>query len=387
MGTLFYFAKDEEQSLCHLGKKGIGSYLQDLLEIYNKTKKIFEKSYDIHFCKINEIEDVIEFIDTYWQKSHILTKSKELLDWQHYDKINNRYNFVIARFKKDNQIHGIIGFILSSIYDASIETPIRWGAIWKVRDDVAVKGLGLALKGYMEEHIPVEYIGGVGLSEYSKTIDTKLGEKMGKLTQYYIANPDCQEYELICNPKFPNLDNITIDCKINFQKINEDEFDMAIRELSGYLMPYKSAEYYKNRYYRHPIYKYYFVTVQKDTKKEAIFVYRKCSANNRNCIFIVDYIGDENGLMGAYNEFLRLLKEENAEHISFPCSGLNNEKMSSVGFFTREGSETILPVYFEPFVRKNVDLDYHFWTSENFNSELIVKGDADQDRPNVIPEI
>ena len=139
--------------------------MQRLVDTYLKIKHIYEKNYDVHICRKEEIEEVILFINEYWQKDHILTKSRELLNWQHYDKKNERYNFVIAKSRKNNEIHGLIGFIISNIYDEDIISPIRWGAIWKIREDVAPKGLGLYLKGYMEMEIPVEYIGGVGLSK------------------------------------------------------------------------------------------------------------------------------------------------------------------------------------------------------------------------------
>lgn len=357
--------------------------MKDLLELYNKTKKIYSKLYDIHICEIFEIEDVIDFIDKYWKKNHILTKSKVLLDWQYYDKKNQRYNFVIARSKKTDEIHGIIGFIISSIYDENIKTPIRWGSIWKVRNDVALKGLGLVLKGYMEEKIPVDYIGGVGLTDDSKEIDAKLKEKVGKLTQYYIVNPYKKDYKLVVNPEISKYRTANIEKKI-LLKITESEFYNISNSLSKYMMPYKSINYYINRYFRHPIYTYNFMSVKSKNVPLAVFVYRKCNVNGANNIFIVDYIGKLDAMVGAYDEFVQLLRNEDAECISFPCYGISDIYLKSAGFCNRDDSNVILPVYYEPFMQENVDLDYHFWTSSDFKDEIIVKGDADQDRPNIL---
>ncbi len=358
--------------------------MKELLELYQKTRYLYEKYYDIHFCSEDEIADVISFIDLYWQKGHILTKSRELLEWQHHDKLNNRYNFVVARNKKDGEIHAIIGFILSSIYDHRIETPIRWGAIWKVRNDVAIKGLGLALKGYLEEMLPVPYIGGVGLSNDSKKIDTKLGEKMGKLEQYYIANPNLKEFKLIDNPKFPQ------DISSNGSKqvicLDEAEFQSAASGLKEFIVPYKSIEYYRNRYYQHPVYKYKVLGIKNNDEMEAIIVYRVTAGMDRKNIFFVDYFGKENAMEGMYVNFLSILEQENAECISFPVSGISDRKMREAGFLNKNDTNTILPVYYEPFERRNVELDYHFWPVDNKNI-IIVKGDADQDRPNRLPEV
>lgn len=360
--------------------------MQSLMDTYNKTKYLYEKYYDIHICKIEEIDEVISFIDNYWQKNHILTKSRKLLDWQHYDEKNSRYNFVIAKSRKTGEIHGVIGFILSSIYDDEIKTPIRWGAIWKIREDVAVKGLGLTLKGYMETTIPVSYIGGVGLSKYSKAIDEKLGEEIGKLSQYYIANPEFRELELIDKPAFPDITSIEIDETKYFVPLSEDEFCEMAHSVEEYIMPYKSIKYYINRYYRHPIYSYGFIGIFDSTGITSVFVYRKCMVGNRAGIFIVDYIGNPTAIVGCYKLFLDFLQKEKAEHISFPCRGIPDICLKQAGFMLRDDSDVILPVYYEPFVRSNVDLDYHFWSKNEFLDGIIVKGDADQDRPNRLPE-
>lgn len=362
--------------------------MKDLIDTYNRVKKLYEKAYDIHICQREEIEEVLSFIDNYWQKDHILTKSRILLEWQHYDEKNNQYNFVLAKSRTSGEIHGIIGFILSSMYDTiGIQTPIRWGAIWKVREDVAVKGLGLVLKGYLETTVPVHYIGGVGLSKYSKAIDQKLGETMGKLSQYYIANPYIKEFELMSNPKFVDKETVQSDAKKKFIRLLENEFCEMVPAIKRYIMPYKSVNYYVNRYYRHPLYDYGTVGIFDEESITAVFIYRKCTSGNRSSIFIVDYVGAEETIAGCYDLFLDFIQKEEAEYICFPCSGISDIWMRKAGFVLREETDTVLPVYYEPFVKKNVDLDYHFWTDQNYTAEIIVKGDADQDRPNRLPEV
>ena len=50
------------------------------------------KNYDIHFCRIDEVDQLVLFIDTYWKKNHIFVLARELLDWQHYNRREKRYN-------------------------------------------------------------------------------------------------------------------------------------------------------------------------------------------------------------------------------------------------------------------------------------------------------
>ena len=353
--------------------------MDGLLKLYGLLKPTFDKIYSIHLCSIDELEKLLSFIDEYWQKGHILTKSKELLNWQHFDRNNQCYNFVIAT-NNTGEIHGILGFILSSIYDNDIVTPIRWGAIWKIREDVAIKGLGVMLKGFLEQRVPVDYIGGVGLSKYSKTIDEKLGEKMGRLSQYYIANPNIKEYNLISAPLFQA--NIQNKNNKQMEYILEKDFFEYATKLEDKIMPYKSIKYYINRYYRHPIYKYEGIGIFENDEVIAILIIRKASYKENSCIFVVDYIGDGSELSGCYGLFLDLLQTYSAEYICFPCYGIRDSYMREAGFSLREDSLMILPIYYEPFERKNVELDFHFWTNSDFSGEIIVKGDSDQDRPN-----
>ena len=98
----------------------------------------------------------------------------------------------------------------------------------------------------------------------------------------------------------------------------------------------------------------------------------------------MDFIGKGVAFHGMYNQFVELLERERAECISFPCDGLKYEDLYKGGFRLRDESDIILPVYYEPFVKSNVELDYHFYPEELGKSLVIVKGDADQDRPNII---
>ena len=59
---------------------------------------------DVGFCDKNDYPEIAEFLDKYWRKGHIFTKSKVLFDWQHYNKRQERYNIVCAREKQSKEI-------------------------------------------------------------------------------------------------------------------------------------------------------------------------------------------------------------------------------------------------------------------------------------------
>ncbi|MFD1178852.1 hypothetical protein ACFQ3W_21475 [Paenibacillus puldeungensis] len=352
---------------------------------YDAVRHLYEKSYEFRFCKINEIDKVEKFIDNYWQKGHIFTKSKELLDWQHLDVENERYNFVLAIHKKTGEIHALVGFIMSNLYDREIAKPIRWGAIWKIREDVGAKGLGIAVKWFFEQNASAPYIGGVGLSNDSKRINKKLGEKIGVLNHFYILNANRTHYKLIENCENVFFPQVSSRQSKYFAEVLKDKFE-RFEDYYQWIPPFKSPKYYVNRYFNHPIYEYHFTEIRTvDEGGIACFVWRKAEHEGNSCIFIVDYIGNGKEMLGCYGEFQQLLISNNAEYISFYNYGFKEEYFYNAGFRNVKDSNIIVPMYFEPFVKKNVELDYHYYANDNEdNCEILFKGDADQDRPNQI---
>ena len=52
--------------------------------------------------------------------------------------------------------------------------------------------------------------------------------------------------------------------------------------------------------------------------------------------------------------------------------------------FVKKGLSDIVPNYFEPFLKQNINIDYAFKSKSPY---VIFKGDSDQDRPNLIKNI
>lgn len=356
-----------------------------LFDKYESIFKMYEKNYIFKLGDIEDYDLIINFINEYWKKDHILTKSKELFDWQHLDTVRHRYNFVLAVERSTQTIAGLIGFILSDIYDVKIQYPIRWGAIWKVREDIAPKGLGICLKYFLEKKVPAPYAAGIGLSEYSREINKKLGEDVGKLKLYYMLNEEKKTgFRLASGVTEKDYSfNTASSCKkinkISFQDLLDQE-----EEYYRFIPEYKTPLYYMNRYGRHPIYTYDVYEIADNHSAKACIILRQCRAEGACALTIVDYIGNGLELEGTYKQFQEILKKYDAEYISFYELGLFEEGIAKAGFKERCFSKIVIPLYFEPLVRENVDIDYHFISDRENCAKIILKGDADQDRPNRI---
>lgn len=353
----------------------------------DKMAGLFEKyqqTYDIKFCDLNEIDDVVSFIDNYWKRGHILVKSRELMDWQHLDKLNKRYNFVLARHKASGEIHAILGLVPTSQFDTKLPFSFVWGAIWKTREDVAFPGLGVCLFYYIKQFTPIEVYAGFGLSDDAIKNHKSMGFCLGEAKHFFFVNPKITTFSIAQNiepfqhPITQSLNNFVL------REITIDDYN-SINSCSLFSNKYKSKDYYANRYLKHPIYKYKFLGIYKDNSIQAILVLRNCFANNSCCIRIVEYIGDYNCLENVRGLLSNYLSDNNAEYLDIYVSNVDIELLKKAGFVdVTENENVIIPNYFEPFVQTNVTMNYAYSAiDENF--QLVVnKGDSDQDRPSIL---
>lgn len=356
-------------------------------KIFSTIWTRYEKQYEFRFCKEREWMRLIQFIDCFWSKNHVLSQSKELLDWQYLDRENHRYNFVLAIHRDTDEIHGILGFIPTNLFDSEIEHPMRWGAVWKIRDDAASKGLGLALKFYLYQNAPAPYSGGIGLSRFSREINKKMGEEVGIMEHFYMIHPRMEHFVLAKQITSSDRTSCGVsDDTIHFQECLKAEFIHHSEDYLNHLLPYKSKMYYVKRFFEHPFYKYLCIkTVDNQQKSHAAFFLRICEHRGAKCIMIVDFLGDESALIGTESCFQKLLSDYQGEYISFYEYGLNSQALLQAGFKNRKESDIILPLYYEPFEPKNVDIDFHYYNDESAEKKLyFFKGDADQDRPNIL---
>lgn len=348
-------------------------------KLYSRYRIMFNSMYAISICKKEEIEDVIEFINQYWKRGHALVESKDLMDWQYYNKVDDTYNFVLARSRTSGKIHAIEGFIPTTQFDHNIKTPMTWGAIWKTRSDVAPPGLGMAVKLYRENEYSTPYFSEIGISEDAEKYNRFFDNTIFYLCPWYMCNTNLNDYKLIKPSQLKST--ITVDRykNVELKEITLREWKEC-NEIKNSIPPFKSVKYYENRYFKHPIYNYKSILLSDGKEIEVIF-YRVVKAFNSNCIFFVDYIGHGHVLKKSHRCFEDLLKKTSAEYILFLCHGINEEYLLEAGFTLRNNND-IVPIYYEPFLKQNVDI-----LCASRSSRITwpsFKGDSDQDRPNLI---
>lgn len=337
--------------------------------------------YTFSLCRESEIDEVEDFIDTYWKKGHALVKSRTLMNWQYYNAANHTYNFIIARSRETSEIHAIEGFIPTTQFDPSIKNTMTWGAIWKTIPDIAPPGLGFVVKKYRETKFATKYGCEVGISADAKKYNNTNQNTVFSLGEWFVLNPFIDRFKLI-EPSDSRVTNKRIDNSSVQARVVEKKGWLEVAK-SVSIPEYKSGVYYINRYFDHPFYKYYVMLLEdKETYNKEAFFYRYAEHNGSKCIFIVDFLGSGEVLSKSGNLLVELLHSNDAEYILFPCYGIDSSYLICAGFINRDNVNITIPLYYEPFLMRNVDIICA--TPQPTINWCTFKGDSDQDRPNDI---
>ena len=276
------------------------------------------------------------------------------------------------------EFHAVLGYISSSTYDGgSPDKPDAvHGALWKVRDDVHNKeagklGLGV-LYDLLSRYPDADYIT-LGLSAFSRQIYDALHFDFGKMNHYYMASESCENFMICENPV------------IGRAAPSDSRFQ--IRELDGVpdswktaCHPAKTPAYFKMRYQNHPFYHYEFFGIYKEERLLVVWVVRAVCVGESMCLRIVDMTGDFETEMPIAGKIQELLKRRGAEYIDCYNYGIPGDYFFIMGF-SEVGGGAVIPNYFEPFEKRNVDIHYACYAK---HPVVIFKGDADQDRPSLL---
>ncbi len=334
----------------------------------------YDKIYDIRLAEIDDIDSIMMFIDTYWKKNHIMAKNREYFEYQHV--FNSVVTFILAIEKSTKEIVGVLGYIPSSKDFKRLDI---WTAIWKVKDGV-LPFLGMELYKRLQTAAGARSLLGCGdnpntavrlLKKCTKNFNTFL------MKQFYILD-DRKDYKIAYVKYLQKNNQIKHEESIVTKLSNVQEVKQFIDVESINVFPYKDFWYIEHRYLNNPIYKYNFYGLELDNKR-ALLITRLQHCEDSNVLRLVDYIGNQECFSGIYNFIKSYLKKENCEYADFYEYGFNEDYIKQAGFLERiQNDENIIPDYFSPFVRENIDI----WCSANVDNCLFFKADGDQDRPN-----
>ena len=331
-------------------------------------------------CRAGEVGDVVRFIDAYWERGHVLATCSALLDWQHRDDDGQGYSFVVARRRGTGEVLGILGYIPTRRFDASLAGDnVIWLTMWKVRADAGFAGLGLLLVEYLTRAEPHVAIGAIGLNPETIPIYRALGFRAGELHHYARASNSLARIEiatLATRPRAPAPGRL-----LHARCVTRDSEWPQLELVSNHLrLPRKSVEYFRNRYVRHPFYSYTVIAVLEGDACSGLIAARIAEHGGRRVLRVVDFAGSDEVLACSGPVIQQLLDDTGAEYADIYNSGIDAEVFARAGFAAIDpDGPDIVPDHFEPFERRNVRL---WFSLKGPGDAALFKGDSDQDRPN-----
>lgn len=336
------------------------------------------KEYTIRRCRKEEYRKLVDFFRLYWNPDHVFCRNRKIFEFQHGTAAGGEYDFIVAVHNESQEFHAVLGYISSSTYDGgSIEKPDAiCGALWKVRDDVHNREsgkLGLGVLFYLMKRYPDSDYITLGLSHFSRQIYDSLHFDFGKMNHCYLASDCCDNFVICENPVI--VRNAPFNRSFSIREIEHIPDDWK----SG-CHPAKTAAYFENRYLNHPFYHYELLAIYREEEIAAIWVIRETDTGESRCLRIVDMTGDFDAEMPIAGNIQQLLKSRGAEYIDCYNHGIDSQYFRHMGF-EEVGGDTVIPNYFEPFEKRNVDIHY---ASCAKHPVVIFKGDADQDRPSLL---
>ncbi|MBD5448670.1 MAG: hypothetical protein HDR28_00625 [Lachnospiraceae bacterium] len=324
----------------------------------------------IRFAKETDINGIMDFIDSYWRKGHILGTNIDFFCYEHL--LDEGVTYVISE-DTEGKINAILGYIPYGKKKRDIMT-----VMWKA-NHTENPSLGLDLFYFLMQNADVRIIASPGSNRKLRGLYTYLGYQFGKMTQWYRIHRK-EEYKIarIADRRIPQPSGQQSGFKKyeTWEELTAD-FDFEVYYKTN-PKPLKEDWYIKKRYFCHPIYKYeiYGVSDRSD-KRTTIFVCRLIHMNGRCALRLVDCIGDPEKIKGATVLIDQLLAQYDAEYIDCYEAGVPDSYFLEAGWIKTEETENIIPNYFAPFVQENVDI-YYFSTDPDI---ILFKGDGDQDRP------
>lgn len=352
---------------------------------------------EICFAKTSDEPQILEFLREHWRADHIFVTHPELMRWQHEspDAPSGVITFVLGRrinADESSQILALLGYIPFRRFDSESDWTELSLAIWKVRDDAGAPGLGLQLLKTIQRKFSPALICAIGTSQAVRPIYKALGYKVGALSQAALFPVTAALGETVASG-VPEVARRTIDedTGVDIRPVIGESLPdgisiASVNTLSNENLPRKSWSYVLNRYVRHPYYDYEIRTITADHLLRAILVWRRVLAPTGGYILrIVDVIGDANILARCGAALRRELMTSNCEYMDLMYWGISAEALQAGGFVCPEDHpELVLPNYFEPFERRNVQIEIAFRVDPGLSGKrvFLYRADSDQDRPN-----
>jgi len=324
-----------------------------------------------------DISIVARFIEEHWKQGHILSRDRELFEYMYLEK-DGRLNFALAFEPLSNELIAILGYIPSDALHSRISL-----SMWKSRSDAHLRKYkaGIAVLRFLIDELKPKSIYSCGINIDTRDVYKFLGYSCGVMNHHVIVNNEIDEFKIIKNPPVASIyAHFSESVASSLAVISSVEDLRYAASKLDFAETLKDVEYLSHRYLNHPRFKYEVREVMLNAKTVGILFFRRLFANDRSCIRIIDVVGAETCLKSAIEPLAQEMLMNGDEYIDLLSWGLDSNQLNEARLANcRDFADCVVPEYFSPFSQTTVER----WLFTNLpDTEIIYKGDGDQDRPN-----
>ncbi len=340
-----------------------------------------DDGYVYEFAAATAVDEVMAFVREQWKPGHILGLDRPFFEYEFLR--GDRLNIALARHRATGAIAAMEGFIpASESADADVSL-----VMWKTKKGAENPFLGVNVMKFLATEGGFRRLSSCGINKRTVPIYHYLGYRTGTLKHFYLLNRHLTRHAIAVvgaatpAPRRPEALQVPLQRLETFAAF-ERLFDWRrYRER----VQFKDGWYVNRRYFAHPIYRYAAWALGAGTEAQAVIVTREVSHDGAKALRIVDFFGDEAAWPGAADGIRRLMEEGGYEYVDFYQDGISDGVLMAAGFTLRGPEDAnVIPNYFEPFVRENVDIAFATSTSAPTH---FFKADGDQDRPSARPPV
>ena len=256
--------------------------------------------------------------------------------------------------------------------------------MWKVIPNVSDPMLGIKLFKKLIELYPNANFSTVGANEKTLKIYQYLGFKTGKLDHFVLINRKVSNFRIIKFIKTTDIYSTYIDNNIDMYSLTI----LTSKQISNFFLNsttlensvIKEFKSFHKRYIKHPYYKYIiYGIISTNNDILNILVIRELEINQVKIARVINIIGNPSNLINVKSALINLVEINMYEYLDFYQYGIKDEILFNSGFIKKNSNNIIVPNYFEPFVSKNIEINF-FTTNQKI---FLFKGHGDQDRPSI----
>lgn len=325
---------------------------------------------------------MLAFLADHWRADHIFVLAPKVFDWQ-YRRPDGDYNIALA-MDGAGVILGFLGYIPTGHFDPALGQDEIMLAIWKVREDMELPGVGLRLLKLIEKTHKPRLIGAIGISDMVGPIYKAFKYRLDQLHHAALFADHCGVAQNVPDSAFqPRPAD-----EAQLHPISDKHRDEVERIAAGPGLV-KSWTYLQNRYLAHPHYDYSLCGIFVAGVLQALLVWRRVEAGGRALLRIVDLIGPPESLALVPGALREAVRKAGADYIDLMHHGVDPQVLRLAGFVSpSDHPELILPNFFAPFVAKNTVIKLAYRDFFDPDRELtLFRADSDQDRPNLLSEL